>query len=122
VNVAVEETLRAAAAGDYQAFFEEEIFRRRSLGDPPFSSLAEVVLSAADARALGREARALAGALRSADRRLEVLGPSEVFHPEAGAVRSVQIVVRTESPELLDGAVADALRDVRLKKQVIRAD
>ena len=114
--------LRAAAAGDYQAFFEEEIFRRRSLGDPPFSSLAEVILSAADARALGREARSLVASLRSADRRLEVLGPSEVAHPEAGGMRSVQIVVRTESPEILDGAVADALRDVRLKKQVIRAE
>lgn len=114
--------LRAAAAGDYQAFFEEEIFRRRSLGDPPFSALAEIVLSASEARALGRAARGVADSLRAADRRLEVLGPSEAFHPASGAVRSAQIVVRAERPEILDEAVADALRDVRVKKQVFRAD
>jgi primosomal protein N' (replication factor Y) (superfamily II helicase) len=111
--------LRAAASGDYPAFFEEEIFRRRSMGDPPFAALAEIVLSAKDARTLGRASRETVDRLRAADRRLDILGPSESFPP--GGMRSAQIVVRAEDPEILDGALAEALRDVTVRKSVIRA-
>lgn len=126
--------LRAAAAGDYQAFFEEEIFRRRSMGDPPFSSLAEIVLTAADPRALDRAARETAERLRASDARLDVLGPAESFRPGSalaakepsrtagrGGTRSVQIIVRADDPALLDEALGRALRDVAIRKSVARA-
>lgn len=114
--------LRAAAAGDYRAFFEEEIFRRRSMGDPPFSALAEIILSATDGRTLGRAARDAAASLRASDRRLDVLGPSEIFLPAANKAKAIQIVVRAEDPDILDAAVGEALRDVRAKKLIVRAD
>ncbi|MDD8025515.1 MAG: primosomal protein N' [Acidobacteriota bacterium] len=119
--------LRAAAAGNYRSFFKEEIFRRRALGDPPFSALAEIVLAAGDARTLGRAARDAASRLRASGRKLDVLGPSEVFvsagprHPKAGESRSAQIVVRADDPDDLDEAIADALRDVTIRKTIIRA-
>jgi primosomal protein N' (replication factor Y) len=118
--------LRAAAAGDYQAFFEEEIFRRRSMGDPPFSSLAEIVLTAADPRALGRAARETAERLRASDARLDVLGPAEASRPATArsakeALRTVQIIVRADDPALLDEALGRALRDVAIRKSVARA-
>lgn len=126
--------LRAAAAGDYQAFYEEEIFRRRSMGDPPFSSLAEIVLSASEPRVLGRAARETAERLRASDARLDVLGPAEAFRPGPalavkgssrmvgrGGARSVQIIVRADDPALLDEALVQALRDVAIRKAVVRA-
>lgn len=128
--------VRAAAAGDYAAFFEEEIFRRRSMGDPPFSSLAEIVLTAAEPRSLGRAARETAERLRASDHRLDVLGPAESFRPAGGAgprvqgaprgggsgeTRSVQIIVRADDPAILDEALEEALRDVAIRKSVLRA-
>ena len=55
--------IRAAAAGDFPAFYETEIESRRALGYPPFTNLAEVVLQGRDLRTLARKSREFAAAL-----------------------------------------------------------
>lgn len=69
----------AAAQQDYEAFYRREIEARRELQYPPFSELANLVVTADDeAQARGR-AEALAKAIRAraGEGDIEVLGPSQ---------------------------------------------
>ncbi len=51
--------LAAAATGDYQSFFEQEIKFRQLMNYPPFSHVAEVLFQGEDLRNLGRKMREL---------------------------------------------------------------
>lgn len=110
--------LRAAAAGDYAAFFSDEIEYRRMLGYPPFAALAEIALWGQDLRDLGRKARDLAGRLREAGIP-EVLGPAET---RARGKKGMQIVAKTATAEDLDKALGFVLPAVRGRKTVVRFD
>ncbi len=50
--------VRAAAAQDYEAFFAQEVERRRQFGYPPFTDIIQVVFGGKDAGALKSAARA----------------------------------------------------------------
>jgi len=112
----------AAARGDYLSFFEEEIGLRRALRYPPFSALAEIVLVGKDLRGLSQQARDLRARLGAFSAQLEVLGPAPVFLPRARGERSVQVVVKAESSDILDEAVSEALKIIRSKRIVVRLD
>ncbi|HOD73626.1 MAG TPA: primosomal protein N' [Candidatus Bipolaricaulis anaerobius] len=79
--------IRSALAGDYTAFYMEEVKYRESLRYPPFSRLVRLI-------ATGREAEAKAGSLAEdlARRGFEVLGPARLF-PRRGVPRA-QLLVR----------------------------
>lgn len=112
----------AAARGDYLSFFEEEIGLRRAMRYPPFSALAEIVLLGKDLRGLSQQARDLRAGLEASGERLEVLGPASAFRPGGRGERSVQVVVKAETSDILDDVLADALKAVRSKRIVVRLD
>ncbi|MBI4054668.1 MAG: primosomal protein N' [Elusimicrobia bacterium] len=69
--------LKAAAAGDYSAFCEEELRIRRQLGYPPFMFLVRVLVSGKNQARAEAEAEKLAQRLRErAAGSLQVLGPA----------------------------------------------
>jgi primosomal protein N' (replication factor Y) len=69
--------LRFACAQDYSGFFEREMEFRRTMGYPPTAALVNVVLRSPDPARAGREADAVAAALRKAGPgRFRVLGPA----------------------------------------------
>jgi primosomal protein N' (replication factor Y) (superfamily II helicase) len=110
--------LRAAAAGDYAAFYREEIEFRRILGYPPFAALAEIGFWGRDAQALTRLAADLAAGLREAGIP-DVLGPSPV---QSRGQRGVQIVAKAATAETLDEPLSRLLAGVRVRKTVVRFD
>ena len=73
--------IAAAAAQDYQAFYQTEIEARRLQGNPPFSRLAQITCADLSVRAVQQTLEELAGRLRySAERQgrgdVEVIGPT----------------------------------------------
>lgn len=114
--------IRTAARLDFEAFFTEEIELRRLLGQPPFVSLADVVLRGRDARRLGQEARLLAAAWRKSRAKMDVLGPSFVSDAGRPGMRRVQIQLRAETPAVLSGVLAAGLKNAGLPFTVVRHD
>jgi primosomal protein N' (replication factor Y) len=110
--------IRAAARGDYGAFFGGEIEFRRMLGYPPFAALAEIALWGGDARALEAKAEVLAARLRAAGA-AEILGPAAV---QSKGKKGVQLVAKAASAGILDEILGDALGAVRARKTVARYD
>ena len=73
--------IAAAAAQDYEAFYQTEIEARRLQGNPPFNQLAQIVCADLSVRAVQQTLEELAGRLRySSDRQgrgdVEVIGPT----------------------------------------------
>jgi len=84
--------VKAAAALDVDGFADEELFRRRLLGYPPFSVLARLLIADADrarAESRGREA---AAAVTAPD--IEVLGPLPSYIARRAGRHRFQVVVR----------------------------
>jgi primosomal protein N' (replication factor Y) len=110
--------IAAAAAGDYRAFYDQEIEFRRVLGYPPFASLAEVVLQGRDVRALGVRSRELRALLQKYRPGLEVLGPA--FAPVARVrdVSRVQFLLKAAERSVIDRALDEALPKIRLKRSL----
>ncbi len=113
-------SIRAAAQGDYLAFYREEIRFRRLMNDPPFSCLAEVTLQGREPRSLAQKAREIARCVDAFGRRLEMLGPAFTPGATPGGEKRVQIIVRTQNPELLDQVLRECLGRIRIKKSVLR--
>ena len=73
--------IAAAAAQDYETFYQTEIEARRQQGNPPFNQLAQIVCADLSVRAVQQTLEELAGRLRySIDRQgrgdVEVIGPT----------------------------------------------
>lgn len=73
--------IAAAAAQDYQAFYQTEIEARRLQGNPPFSRLAQILCADLSVRAVQQALEELAGRLRGRAARegrgdVEVIGPT----------------------------------------------
>lgn len=101
--------IRAAAAGDFPAFYEAEIESRRALGYPPFTNLAEVVLQGRDIRTLARRSREFAAALGEGGDALEVLGPALASVSRARGAYRVQVIVKAADEEVLRTALRRAM-------------
>jgi primosomal protein N' (replication factor Y) len=109
----------AAAAGDYRAFFDQEIEFRRVMGYPPFAHLAEVLLQGRDVRTLGARSRELRAAFQKHTPGVEVLGPA--FAPVARIkdLTRVQFVLKSADRGAIDRALREALPKVHLKKSIV---
>jgi primosomal protein N' (replication factor Y) len=115
-------SIKAAAAGDFEGFFAEEIDIRRLLGLPPFIASAEIVFSGRDARELGRVARTLAGRWREADPAVRVLGPSFITDAGRPGIKRIQLELRADRSAALTALLADGLKDAGLPGTVTRHD
>ena len=73
--------IAAAAAQDYQAFYQTEVEARRLQGNPPFSRLAQILCADLSVRAVQQTLEELGGRLRNRTARegrgdVEVIGPT----------------------------------------------
>jgi primosomal protein N' (replication factor Y) len=100
--------VRAAAAQDYQAFFQQELRARQEQGNPPFSRLVRLTHAHTNAALAEREALRLAAALREERDAAgmgdpQVLGPVPAFPPRLRGHYRWQVLLRGAKPrELLD--------------------
>lgn len=103
----------AAAAHDYEGFYEQEIERRRETGYPPFAALVNIVSSDPSEVEAKRRLNELVGALRekSAGHRIpiDLLGPVPAPVAKLRGLARWHVVVRSRDRESLIGTVKDAL-------------
>ena len=98
--------IETAAAQDYEAFYAEEMERRRELQNPPFSKLVRLLIAHSDNRTAMREAERLAGLLRRTAREwgmsgADVIGPAPSYPPRLRNAWRWSIVVRAPEPRML---------------------
>lgn len=110
--------IRAAAAGDFPAFYEAEIESRRSLGYPPFTSLAEVVLQGRDLRTLARKSREFAAALEEGRGAIEVLGPALASISRVRGSYRVQVILKAKDGATLERTLRRTLERTNAKASV----
>ena len=102
-------SIRAAAEGDYPAFFEAEIKARRLLNYPPFTHLAEVLLRGRDLRSLARKSREFAASLKGCKGEIEVLGPAMASVSRVRGLHQVQVILKAREWDDLDKALRQGL-------------
>jgi primosomal protein N' (replication factor Y) len=102
-------SIRAAAEGDYPAFYEAEIEARRLLNYPPFTHLAEVLLRGGDLRSLARKSREFAARLKGCEEEIEVLGPALASVSKARGLHQVQVILKAREWDDLDKALRQGL-------------
>jgi primosomal protein N' (replication factor Y) (superfamily II helicase) len=111
-------SIAAAAAGDYGAFYDQEIAFRRVMGYPPFASLAEVLLQGRDVRTLAARSRELRAAFLKHAPGLEVLGPAFAPVARVKELSRVQFILKSADRAAIDRALDDALPKVHLKRSI----
>ena len=111
-------SIAAAAAGDYRAFYAQEIAFRRVMGYPPFASLAEVLLQGRDVRALAARSRELRAAFRKQPPGLEVLGPAFAPVARVKELSRVQFILKSADRSAIDRALDEALPRARLRRSI----
>lgn len=106
--------LRHACAQDYAAFYREEIQYRKSLGYPPFASLASLLVHGDDLMRTQTTAALVRQALDDAnrDRTCKILGPAPAPLARLRGRHRIQILVKSANRarlrETLDIALAEA--------------
>lgn len=110
-------SIRAAAAGDYSLFYEEEIKFRRLMRYPPFAALAEVLLAGENLRTVAKESRLAAAGLRS--NKLEVLGPAVAPTAKISGRHRVQIICKSENLEKMLKGLGRGLTGLHSRKKII---
>lgn len=97
--------LRAAAAHDYTAFYEQELRHRRQLGYPPFQRLARLTYRHVHARQAQKESEKLSGALRAEIVRqgvqADLIGPAPCFFQRVRGLHRWQVILRSANPAAL---------------------
>ena len=117
--------LRAAAAQDYEAFYEREIEYRRALRYPPFTALVEIVVEDRDPGKSAGWATVMAEALeREGEGKVILAGPGPApIERLKGKYRS-QILVRSAGRRRLVSAVSRALAatEGKIPARALRVD
>src|SRR5206468_12370450 len=90
--------VRAACEHDFEAFAKDELAYRRTLGYPPFSSLAMMVFRDRDFETASAHAQAIAGGLRrSRPIDLQVMGPAPAPLERLRGEFRVQVLLKGRS-------------------------
>ncbi len=98
--------VQAAAAHDYEGFYEAEMQLRATLDYPPYGRLARITCSARHALEAMRLAESLRDQLWRASAMAEenppqIIGPSEAWPPRARGLHRRQLVLRGSDPSAL---------------------
>jgi primosomal protein N' (replication factor Y) (superfamily II helicase) len=97
--------IRAAAAHDYDGFYEQEIAYRHELGYPPFRRLVRIVFQYPNEAKAAAEAERAAGLLQRRIDSLrmtgtEIIGPAPCFFAKINNVFRWHVVLRGPDPLL----------------------
>lgn len=99
--------VRHACSQDYEGFYEEEVRFRRLLQYPPFTVLANLIVSRTKPDTAARQGEALAGALRDRGGAfVRVLGPAPAPLSRLRGLHRVQVLLKARAR----GRLADAIR------------
>jgi primosomal protein N' (replication factor Y) len=95
--------IRAAAAHDYQAFYDQELALRRSLHYPPFRRLVKFTYQHRTQEVAQAEAERLAGLLRARldDQQADLIGPVPSFYARLRGEYRWMVVLRALQPAAL---------------------
>ena len=98
--------IRAAARQDYEAFYDQELGYRRSLGAPPYARLVKLSFAHTDEPTARREAQRVAVQLRREARAWgmtdeHVIGPAPAYPARLRGAWRWQLVVRGPDPRRL---------------------
>jgi len=96
--------IRAAAAHDYAAFYEDELAARREGRYPPFKRLARLIFTGSGADRAQREAERMASVLHNYIARqglpgVDIVGPAPCFYRRLRGQYRWHILVRADEPE-----------------------
>jgi primosomal protein N' (replication factor Y) len=111
-------SIRHAAFDDYCSFYDQEIKYRRLMNYPPFSSLAEVLLTGENLRALARESRKIFSCVKDQDSQIETWGPALAPVSMIRGKFRVQVVLKSKKKRALDRALKKSLNRVKSRKTV----
>jgi primosomal protein N' (replication factor Y) (superfamily II helicase) len=111
-------SIRAAATGDYGAFFEREAEFRKLMNYPPYAALAEVTIQGREMRALAAAAREFRAGLRAFEPEVEVLGPALASVVRVRDLVRVQVILKARRRDSIDRALDAGLPRLRLRTSV----
>jgi primosomal protein N' (replication factor Y) len=111
-------SIRHAAFGDYNRFYEKEIQYRRMMDYPPFSRLAEILLTGENLRTLAAESRKIFARVKDRDPQIETWGPALAPVSCIRGKFRVQIVLKSKKNRALDRALLESLEQVKSRKTV----
>jgi primosomal protein N' (replication factor Y) (superfamily II helicase) len=110
--------IKAASRHDYDAFYEEEIKMRKSLGLPPFYRLVELRMQGKNEEALRKSIESLAENLgkkgedpSSKGMNLKMLGPSPDRVPKVRGNFCYRLIIKSKKIEPLALCLKNILRD-----------
>jgi primosomal protein N' (replication factor Y) len=115
-------SIRHAAFDEYGCFYDQEINYRRVMNYPPFSYLAEILLTGENLRALARESRKIFSDVKSQDILIETWGPALAPVARIRGKYRVQVVLRSKKKRALDRALFLSLKRVESRKTVFVYD
>ena len=111
-------SIRHAAFGDYGRFYDQEIQYRRMMDYPPFSRLAEILLTGENLRSLAGESRKIFAHVKNEDPQIETWGPALAPVSRIRGKFRVQIVLKSKKKRALDRALIESLEQVKSRKAV----
>ncbi len=111
-------SIRHAAFGDYASFYDQEIRYRRLMNYPPFSYLAEILLTGENLRNVARESRKIFSCVKDQDDRIETWGPALAPVSRIRGKYRIQVVLKSKKKRALDRALKKSLKRVKSKKTV----
>jgi primosomal protein N' (replication factor Y) len=111
-------SIRHAAFDDYGSFYDQELKYRRLMNYPPFSSLAEVLLTGENLRILARESRKIFSCVKYQDSQIETWGPALAPVSRIRGKFRVQVVLKSKKKRALDRALQKSLERVKSRKTV----
>jgi len=109
--------MRALAATDRDAFYEQERLAREKMGAPPFGRLAAIILSGHDGEAVRAAGRALAKAAPQA-RGVKVWGPTPAFYALLRGQSRERLLLQTDKSVDVQAYLRSWLAAVALPKAV----
>jgi primosomal protein N' (replication factor Y) len=115
-------SIRHAAFGEYDRYYAQEIHYRRLMNYPPFSYLAEILLTGENLRSLARESRKLFSDVRDQDKGIETWGPALAPVARIRGKYRVQVVLKSKKKRALDRALRSSLKRVTSRKTVFLYD
>jgi primosomal protein N' (replication factor Y) len=113
-------SIKCAAFDDYDCFYDREIRYRRLMNYPPFSYLAEILLTGENLRILARESRKIYSYVKDQDEQIEFWGPALAPVARIREKYRVQVVLKAKKKRALDRALIKSLERVKSRKTVYR--
>ncbi len=115
-------SIRNAAFGDYSSFYDQEIQYRRLMNYPPYSYLAEILLTGENLRTLARESRKIFSFVKDQDTKIETWGPALAPVARIRGKYRVQVVLKSKKKRALRRALSQSLDQVKSRKTVFLYD